>query len=207
MDDIRPAAVKIGMIHRPDLAEAIADTLLQYPGIPIVLDPVMVATSGDRLIETATITIIRERLFPLVTLVTPNLDEAAILTGMTLHNLSDMQSAASDLLQTGCNAVLVKGGHLPGKQLYDVYKDKFGKEHIIISDAIQTNNTHGTGCTLSSAIAAFLARGEELINAIELASKYIHAAIVSGKDVKTGHGHGPLDHFFQPEKQIIHVVE
>jgi len=207
MDDIQPAAIKIGMIHSPELALAIAETLLLYPHVPVVLDPVMVATSGDRLIESSTISILKEKLFPLVTLVTPNLDEAAILADMSLHHLSDMHKAADRILHTGCNAVLVKGGHLAGKELFDVYKDQQHNEHIISSQHIETENTHGTGCTLSAAIAAYLARGERLVTAINKASEYIHAAIAAGQHVRTGKGHGPLNHFFAPEKQITHELE
>lgn len=207
MDDIQPAAIKIGMIHTPELALAIAETLLSYPGVPVVLDPVMVATSGDRLIKSETIAIIKEKLFPLVTLVTPNLDEAAILAEMPLHQLSDMQAAATRILSHGCNAVLVKGGHLAGSELFDVYRDRDGREHIVSSEHIATSNTHGTGCTLSSAIAAYLGRGEALVRAIDLASEYIHAAIVAGQYVQTGKGHGPLNHFYAPVKQITHALE
>ena len=207
MDDIRPAAIKIGMVHSPALALCLAGVLVDYPDVPVVLDPVMVATSGDKLIENETIDILKERLFPLVTLVTPNLDEAAILTGMQLHYVNDMQVAATRILQTGCNAVLVKGGHLSGAHLYDVYHDQEGKEHVVTSDAIATNNTHGTGCTLSSAIAAFLARGEKLISAIDLASQSTHQATIAGQDVRTGNGNGPLNHFFDPVKQIKYALE
>jgi len=207
MDDIQPAAIKIGMIHSPELALAIAATLRQYPDVPVVLDPVMVATSGDRLIETATISILKEQLFPLVSLVTPNLDEAAILADMPLQSLADMHAAADSILQTGCKAVLVKGGHLAGEELFDVYKDQQQHVHIISSKHISTGNTHGTGCTLSSAIAAYLARGEQLMTAIDKASEYIHTAIAAGQYVQTGKGHGPLNHFFAPEKLIIHELE
>jgi hydroxymethylpyrimidine/phosphomethylpyrimidine kinase len=207
MDDIQPAAIKIGMIHTPELALAIADTLLSYPGVPVVLDPVMVATSGDRLIKTETIAIIRDKLFPLVSLVTPNLDEAAILADMPIQQLADMQAAATRILDHGCNAVLVKGGHLAGRELFDVYRDREGQEHIISSEHIDTKNTHGTGCTLSSAIAAYLGRGDELGKAIGLASEYIHAAIIAGQSVQTGKGHGPLNHFYAPLKQITHALE
>ncbi|WP_440133050.1 bifunctional hydroxymethylpyrimidine kinase/phosphomethylpyrimidine kinase [Chitinophaga sancti] len=207
MDDIQPSAIKIGMIHSPELALAIAETLKSYPDLPVVLDPVMVATSGDRLIESETIAILKEQLFPLVSLVTPNLDEAAILANIPLHNLSDMHKAADIILQTGCNAVLVKGGHLAGRELFDVYKDQQNNVQIISSQYIDTENTHGTGCTLSAAIAAYLARGEKLGTAIDKASQYIHTAIAAGQHVQTGKGHGPLNHFFAPEKLITHELE
>ena len=202
LDDIKPSAIKIGMIHQADAALAIAGILRAYPGIPVVLDPVMVSSSGRRLLDDEVISILQQQLFPLVTLVTPNLDEAAVLSGIPITGVDDMKAAAVKILETGCNAVLVKGGHLSGTQLYDVYLDRDGKEHIITSEAISTNNTHGTGCTLSSAVAAFLARGADLITAIENASVYMHQAIAAGQDVKTGEGHGPVNHFFDPMKQI-----
>ena len=202
LDDIKPAAIKIGMINQSEIALAIAGLLRAYPGIPVVLDPVMVSSSGRPLLSDESVSILQQELFPLVTLVTPNLDEAAVLSGMAISGIEDMKVAAVKILETGCNAVLIKGGHLTGKQLYDVYLDQSGREHIITSEAIITENTHGTGCTLSSAIAAFLARGEELITAIENASNYMHQAIAAGRDVKTGEGHGPVNHFFAPLQQI-----
>jgi hydroxymethylpyrimidine/phosphomethylpyrimidine kinase len=203
ISDIKPSAVKIGMVYNADIVSAIVSVLNDYPGIPVILDPVMVSSSGRMLMEQETIAILQTQLFPLVTLVTPNLDEAGLLSGMSLHTVDDMKIAAAKILETGCNAVLVKGGHLPGSRLYNVYLDRSGKEHIISSSSIATNNTHGTGCTLSSAITAFLARGAELIPAIEQGSTYMHTAIEKGRDVKTGEGHGPVNHFFGPIPQII----
>lgn len=207
MDDIRPRAIKIGMIHRADLAVEIANVLKNYPGVPVVFDPVMVATSGDKLIENETVLALEEYLFPLAKLITPNLDEATILAKMPIANIDEMKKAAAAILAKGSSAVLVKGGHLLGETLYDVYLDKTGHEHIITSKAIATTNTHGTGCTLSSAIAAFLAQGFGLIAAIMAASEYIHRAIEAGKEVKTGAGHGPLNHFFNPLKLIVDEME
>lgn len=206
LDDIRPAAIKIGMIHQPEVALAIAGLLRAYQGIPVVLDPVMVSSSGRPLLSDETVNILQQELFPLVTLVTPNLDEATVLSGMAISGVEDMKAAAARILATGCNAVLVKGGHLSGTQLFDVYLDQSGIEHIISNAAIVTNNTHGTGCTLSSAIAAFLARGYDMVTAIKNASNYMHQAIAAGKDVKTGEGHGPVNHFFDPLQQIKCVL-
>jgi hydroxymethylpyrimidine/phosphomethylpyrimidine kinase len=203
LSDIKPSAVKIGMVHSADIVRAIVNVLKDYPGTPVILDPVMVSSSGRMLMEEETITVLQEQLFPLVTLVTPNLDEAGVLSGMSLHTVDDMKAAAVKILETGCYAVLVKGGHLSGSLLYDVYLDKSGKGHIISSNFLTTNNTHGTGCTLSSAITAFLARGLELVAAIEQGSVYMHTAIEQGMDVKTGEGHGPVNHFFDPVPQII----
>jgi hydroxymethylpyrimidine/phosphomethylpyrimidine kinase len=207
MDDIKPAAIKIGMIHNAAQASTIAGVLRNYPGIPVILDPVMVSTSGRKLMEEETVTIVKQQLFPLATLITPNLEEAAILAGMPVHHLEDMKVAAAKILDTGCGAVLVKGGHLSGSSLYNVYADHSGREQVIPSDAIPSNNTHGTGCSLSSAIAAYIARGIALIPAIEQAGEYIHQAIAQGQDVVTGEGKGPLNHFFDPLQLIKYELE
>ncbi len=207
MDDIKPSAVKIGMVHSSELAAVIAGVLKDYPGIPVILDPVMVATSGDRLIENNTITVLQKLLFPLAAVVTPNLDEAEILAGMEVKGLDAMKLAARVILATGCGAVLVKGGHLQGKILYDVYLDNDGREEVIASGFIETNNTHGTGCSLSSAIAAFAALGNDLPSSVRKASQFIHDAIAEGSDVKTGEGNGPLNHFFKPQTLIKNELE
>ena len=202
MDDLKPSAVKIGMVHSAELATAIAHTLSEYPDVPIVLDPVMVATSGDRLIENDTVATLKKKLFPLARIITPNLNEAAILAGMEVGTLDDMKMAAVLIMQYACNAVLVKGGHLKGPDLFDVYLDKHGDERIFRSTAVDTPNTHGTGCSLSSAIASFLALGNNLNTAIAKSKLYVQNTIEHGKDVKTGNGHGPLNHFFDPQKLI-----
>jgi hydroxymethylpyrimidine/phosphomethylpyrimidine kinase len=206
MDDIKPLAIKIGMIHTAALALAIASALKEYAGTPVVLDPVMVASSGHHLIEHDAINILKKELFPLSLLVTPNLDEAALLAGMSISNLEDMQMAAAHIIKTGCNAVLVKGGHLEGTDLYDVFLDKTGYRHIFRSEAIDTQNTHGTGCSLSSAIASFIALGNDLVTSISKSKTYVHHAIEYGKDVKTGNGHGPLNHFFDPQQLVKHKL-
>ncbi|WP_411273109.1 bifunctional hydroxymethylpyrimidine kinase/phosphomethylpyrimidine kinase [Daejeonella sp.] len=206
MDDIKPAAIKIGMVHSPELAVAIAAILNAYPQIPVIFDPVMVSTSGYRLIESNTIATLQKELFPIASLVTPNLDEAEILAAMKISTVGDMKEAASRMTQSGCNAVLIKGGHLKGTDLFDVYLDKNGIEKIFSSVAIETQNTHGTGCTLSSAIAAFIGLGNDLGTAIEKAKLYVQQAIISGLDVKTGEGHGPLNHFFDSQNLIKHEL-
>ncbi|PWG81667.1 bifunctional hydroxymethylpyrimidine kinase/phosphomethylpyrimidine kinase [Pararcticibacter amylolyticus] len=202
MDDLKPSAIKIGMVHSAELASAIANTLKDYRDVPVILDPVMVATSGDRLIQKETVEVLKKELFPLATLVTPNLDEAEILSGMEVRSPETMEEAAHLILQTGCNAVLVKGGHLKRDTLQDIYLDRMGTATTISSAYIDTNNTHGTGCTLSSAIASFVARGLPLAEAVLEAGKYVHQAIAEGSDVKTGEGNGPLNHFFDPQSQI-----
>ena len=202
MDDLKPLAVKIGMVHSADLAIAIASVLREYLDTPIIFDPVMVATSGQRLIENDTIETLKKELFPVAKLVTPNLDEAAILAQMEISTIDDMKKAALRIMQYGCNAVLVKGGHLKGSYLYDVYLDKTGEQHMFRTSAIDTINTHGTGCSLSSAIASYMALGNDLIRSISKSKAYIQQAIEHGKDVKTGQGHGPLNHFFDPQKLV-----
>jgi len=206
MEDIQCAAIKIGMVHSRSLTEAIARTLKKYT-VPIIFDPVMVASSGDLLLEADAIDMLKKMLFPLCTLVTPNLDEASVLTSMEIRSLKDMENAAQRLIEEGCQAVLIKGGHLKGTELFDLYLDQQGKQHIFSSKWINTNNTHGTGCTLSSAIAAYLAKGFDLLTAIENARLYVHNAIVNGKDVKTGKGHGPLNHSFDPEKMNLYTID
>lgn len=199
MNDSKPSAVKIGMVHSLELATAIAETLTYYRGVPIIFDPVMIASSGDRLIEDSTVITFKEQLFPLAEIITPNLDEAAILAEMDIKSLNDMKKAALRILQYGCNSVLIKGGHLEGSDLYDIYVHKNGDEHIFRSTRIDTINTHGTGCTLSSAIASFIALGNDLPMSIAKSKNYTHKAIAAGKNVTTGAGHGPLNHFFDPQ--------
>jgi len=207
MDDIGPSVIKIGMIHTKELAIMISEALQQYPTVPVILDPVMVATSGDKLIEDETIAVLKKHLFPLATVVTPNIDEATILSGLMIRNVDDMKEAAHRILQTGCKAVLLKGGHLKGDTVFDLYMDQLGKALLFQSDYIPTQNVHGTGCTLSAAIASYRAIGDAIEEAVQHAHVYIHEAIEQGSDVKTGHGHGPLNHFFNPQKLIKHEIE
>lgn len=203
MDDIRPLAIKIGMVHHAKLATTIVSVLKEYQGIPIVFDPVMVATSGDPLIKYNTVEIFKQALFPLARLITPNLDEASIITGITIYTLADMKMCARQMIRSGCNAVLIKGGHLKGPTLYDVFMNKNGDEYIFKSKAIDTINTHGTGCSLSSAIASYMALGNDLVSSIVKSTDYVQNAIRHGMDVKTGGGSGPLNHFFNPQKLVI----
>jgi hydroxymethylpyrimidine/phosphomethylpyrimidine kinase len=202
MDDLKPVAIKIGMVHSAELAIGIAGALKDYPNVPVVFDPVMVSTSGHRLIVNDTVDTLKQYLFPMAELVTPNLDEAVILAGMEIKTTPDMKEAALRIIAMGCNAVLIKGGHLEGSDLFDVYLDNKGDENIYKSTAINTINTHGTGCSLSSAIASFIALGNNLHTAILNSKNYIHQAIEQGRDVKTGEGHGPLNHFFNPQKLV-----
>lgn len=206
LNDMPPAAIKIGMIHNAAIALSLAQTLKQYPGIPVIFDPVMVATSGDLLMEKDTIKVITQNILPITTLLTPNLHEAAILAKMPIVSIVDMQVAAKKIIKYGSFAVLIKGGHLKGQDLCDVYFDQNGVEKLFHSPAIPSINTHGTGCSLSSAIASYLGLGEDLNAAIVKGKYYIHQAILHGKDVKTGHGQGPLNHFFAPVPMKINIL-
>nr|WP_206077656.1 bifunctional hydroxymethylpyrimidine kinase/phosphomethylpyrimidine kinase [Pontibacter sp. SGAir0037] len=197
LDDMQPTAIKIGMVPGAGLVETIASQLQQY-NLPLIIDPVLVASSGHHLTNDNTVSILKNRLFPLAELITPNLDEAELITGTSILSLEAMKKGARLLLETGCRAVLLKGGHLKSHRLYDVYLHQNGHEEVFESEAILSGNTHGTGCTLSSAIAAYIALGNELPLAVRKAREYVYQAIDQGKDVKTGQGNGPLNHFFAP---------
>jgi hydroxymethylpyrimidine/phosphomethylpyrimidine kinase len=167
----------------------------------VVLDPVMVATSGDRLIAPETVQVLVDELFPLATVITPNLDEAALLLGRPIGHAEELEGAARELLAMGARAVLLKGGHLPGDEVTDLLVTGTGVAQRLSSSRIESRNTHGTGCTLSSAIAAHLAQGEPLERAVSLARAFILQAIAQGADVHTGAGHGPLNHGHAPVAQ------
>lgn len=194
MEDIRPLAIKIGMVYSAEQAAVIGEVLAAYPGVPLVLDPVMVASSGERLAQA----LFWERLFPISSLVTPNLDEASVLCGFPVRAIKDMPKAAQVLLKTGARSVLIKGGHLPGDRIRDLFIDTEGNEAVFESDRIDSTNLHGTGCTLSAAIAAGLTCGLALPEAIAQAREYVLRAIEAGKHILTGHGQGPLNHFWAP---------
>lgn len=204
-EDIYPTSVKIGMVHNTALVELIADFLKDYTG-NIVFDPVMVSTSGHRLIQADTVQACIDRLFPLATLITPNLDEVAVLINQKVDSLSKMRTAGNKLIEMGCKAVLVKGGHLPGT---DVSSILIGKSIDVQFDStkIETRNTHGSGCTLSSAIASYLAHGEDLTTAVENSLDYVHAAIVGSQKLVIGKGNGPLNHLFNPQKLIAYDMD
>ncbi len=196
--DIGVDAVKIGMLHDPDVASVVAQAIKRYQWQRVVLDPVMVATSGDRLIAEETIGVLVRELFPLVTVITPNLDEAALLLGRPLHDETELEGAAADLIRLNTQAVLLKGGHLPGTNIVDLLLQAGQTPVCMSSRRIESRNTHGTGCTLSSAVACYLALGHELADAVRLARNYVYQAIAQGADVKTGNGHGPLNHAHAP---------
>lgn len=198
IEDIGVDAVKIGMLHAPEIVMAVAEAIDRHALRNIVLDPVMVATSGAVLIDNPAIAVLVRELFTRAVLVTPNLDEAALLVGRLLHNAQDMELAAGELLAMGAQAVLLKGGHLPGDTVIDLLVTAEGGKHWMQAPRIHSANTHGTGCTLSSAIAAGLALGQPLLDAVEMARAYVRAAMLAGASVKTGAGGGPLNHGYAP---------
>ena len=198
MDDIGVDAIKIGMLHAPEIVDVVAWAIDHYQLKNVVLDPVMVATSGDRLIASETVQVLVRELFPRATLITPNLDEAVLLMGRDISEASVLESAGRDLLAMGARAVLLKGGHLPGDDVMDLLVQPNTPSERLSSPRIHSNNVHGTGCTLSSAIAAYLALGMGLSEAVHCARQFIVQAIAHGADITTGHGHGPLNHGFAP---------
>ncbi|WP_134089241.1 bifunctional hydroxymethylpyrimidine kinase/phosphomethylpyrimidine kinase [Olivibacter sp. XZL3] len=202
LEDIFPDAIKIGMVHTGALVETIVEAFAQHPKVPLVFDPVMVATSGHRLIESETITTIVDNLFPIADLITPNIDEAAVLAEMPIRTPDDMYVAGEKIRRLGCKAVLLKGGHLDSDTITSLYFDHNGHVHAYDSSKLQTNNTHGTGCTLSSAIASYLAQGLSMHESVTAGLAYTHQAIMNGMDVLTGRGNGPLNHFFDPQQSI-----
>jgi hydroxymethylpyrimidine/phosphomethylpyrimidine kinase len=198
VEDIGVDAVKLGMLHAPEIVEVVAWAIDHYQLPNVVLDPVMVATSGDRLIAAETVQVLVRDLFPRAAVVTPNLDEAALLIGHAIDGVDALDDAASELLALGASAVLLKGGHLPGDDVVDLLAEAGGDRLRLSSTRIASRNLHGTGCTLSSAIAAHLALGYTLPLAVERARGYVVAAMAAGADVKVGAGHGPLNHGFAP---------
>ena len=196
--DMGADAVKIGMLYSAELIEAVAAALKKHDARKIVLDPVMVAQSGDRLLQDDAIDAIKTHLMPLADVVTPNIPEASVLCGRPLKQWSDIESAAESLAQHGSRSILIKGGHGDQNESTDLLFLAGEKRFASLSaDRIETNNNHGTGCTLSSAIAAYMARGSELEDAVRKAKTFMNRAIAAGAAYKLGHGHGPVHHFFQ----------
>ena len=189
--DIRPDAVKVGMLHSIKVIESVMNSLDIIKVKKIILDPVMVAKGGTKLINEEAIQLLKNRLIKKVSLITPNIPEAEILTGIKIRNNTDMIFAASKLIELGAKNVLIKGGHLENKIVEDIFVNK--KEiKIIKSKRITTSNTHGTGCTLSSAISTFFSCGKPLKKSCELAIKYVNNSIRS--NLNYGKGHGPINH-------------
>lgn len=199
VEDIGADAVKIGMLHSADTVRTVASALRRHGLQKVVLDPVMVATSGAKLIDDQAIAVLVQELFPLAAVVTPNLDEAALLVKRPLNSEADMEAAARELLARGARAVLLKGGHLPSSQVSDLLLVAGGEPQWMRAPRIVTPNTHGTGCTLSSAIASHLALGAALDEAVARARHFVREALQAGAQVRTGAGSGPLNHGHAPQ--------
>lgn len=200
VEDIAPSAIKIGMLANKEVAMVVADALSRY-NIPTILDPVMVSSSGHRLLSLDAQEVVKERLLPLSTLVTPNIPEMEALTAMSLTTAEEKLSAAQYLLSLGAQAVLLKGGHEEGDTKCDTLYRLDGRNITqlhLSTPTVATKNIHGTGCTLSSAIAALMARGLALRDAVQEAKNYITEAILSGADIAIGNGFGPVNHLFNP---------
>jgi hydroxymethylpyrimidine/phosphomethylpyrimidine kinase len=198
VEDMGADAVKIGMLHSSVVIRTVVESLRKYDLKNIVVDPVMVSTSGHKLLQDEAIeTLIREML-PEATIITPNLPEAEIILDRKIETPSDFKKAAKDLAETGARAVLLKAGHFKSKELLDTLFIPESNELVEIPvQKVETENTHGTGCTLSSAIAAHLAQGISLKESIKKGVEYIHQSIVEGAQYKIGHGHGPVHHFYK----------
>lgn len=191
-DDIQVDAVKIGMLSSVDVVRVVAETLAKYEGAPIILDPVMISKAGHHLLQEQAITALKQVMIPMATMITPNVPEAEVLTGMKIVTAEDMKVACREMHTLGAKTVLLKGGHLasdPNDLFYD------GTEfYWYPGKRIETKNTHGTGCTLSSVITANLAKGATLTEAVEVAKDYITNAIQHSFNL--GKGHGPVHHFY-----------
>lgn len=196
MEDIGADAIKIGMLHSAEVVEVVCRTIDKYKPRHVVLDPVMVSTSGHRLIEESAIEMLSQELIPRSTIITPNIPEAEILLGYKIRGQEYLRDAAIELARNGGVAVLLKAGHLSDNMLTDIFIDKEGEAHYLSAQRVETHNTHGTGCTLSSAIATFLAQGLDTVRAVSAAKDYLSAALISGAGFEIGHGNGPVDHFY-----------
>lgn len=206
MTDLDIRFAKIGMVNDATSMEAIAGALDFFPIPHLVIDPVMVSSSGMPLMQAEAIPFFCSRLVPKASLLTPNIPEAEILSSMHIRNEEDKRMAANRIMNLGCPNILIKGGHSSNYKKTDslfVQDDKGeDREYSFSNDTVPSNNTHGTGCTLSAAIVSYLARDFSLVDAVALAKEYVHTALKEGMDVKIGKGTGPLNHFFAPEKLI-----
>lgn len=195
LTDIGADTIKTGMLHHAGVIDAVANILTQFaPNIPLVLDPVMIAKGGAPLLQQQAIASLKSRLIPMAALVTPNILEAEILSGLTIHTAQDMERAATNILALGCRAVLVKGGHMDGMEITNILLDESGLTRFT-GKRINTRHTHGTGCTLASAIATGLAKSLPLEESIQRAITYVEEALAHAPGL--GSGHGPLGHNYR----------
>ena len=209
IEDLHPSFIKIGMLSNADIVIAVAEALSKYP-TPIILDPVIVSSTGYRLLSEEAQEVVKQRLLPLSLLVTPNIPEMIALTNHPITTLEDKLQAAKRLFDYGVEAILLKGGHEEGDSKNDILfsSSQSGIHHTIFTaDTIPTRNTHGTGCTLSAAITAYTARGCSMVEAIAEAKRFITEAIRSGADIEIGHGIGPVNHSFNPQKMMVYEIE
>lgn len=193
LNDLGADAIKIGMLHRREVIEAVADAVeRQAPGIPVVLDPVMVAKGGHALLEPEAVEALEQRLMPLAALITPNIPEAEAMSGVKIDTVADFGLVGDKLSRMGAQAVLIKGGHLEGDILTDVLWREGLHPELFEGHRIDTRHTHGTGCTMASAIACGLAQGMDMVDAVHRARAYVRVAIETAPGY--GKGHGPLNH-------------
>jgi hydroxymethylpyrimidine/phosphomethylpyrimidine kinase len=199
-EDIVPSSIKIGMLFSTKIIELVANFLQQNAKeIPIVLDPVMVAKSGDQLLLPDAIEALISNFIPLATIITPNIPEAINLIGLEIDNPEEI---ANHLMKQGWNSILLKGGHLSGDYCSDLFRNSNGVKEVFTVKRITSNNTHGTGCTLSSAICAYIALGFSVQEACKCAQKYLYGAMLASKDNSVGKGHGPVHHFYDLWKHL-----
>jgi hydroxymethylpyrimidine/phosphomethylpyrimidine kinase len=192
LGDIGADCIKTGMLHSSEVIEAVTDVIEQHAaGIPVVVDPVMVAKGGAALLDPDAITALKSRILKAASVITPNLPEAEALTGLSIENLDDMTRAGDALLAMGARAVVLKGGHLPGSEVHDLLVTTDGNE-VFSAPRMETEHTHGTGCTMASALATGLAQGLTLRDSLARALCYVHDAIRNAPGI--GSGHGPIDH-------------
>jgi hydroxymethylpyrimidine/phosphomethylpyrimidine kinase len=201
LSDIGADAIKIGMLHSSETIHVVADALDKYQIENVVLDPVMVATSGDKLLQDEAISTLKEVLIPKVKVITPNIPEAEILLGKKISSQEEIFTCAEELADMYQVSVLLKAGHLSEDELIDVFYDfEKGESLKMKSERLSTKNTHGTGCTMSSAFAAYLSQGFKVQEAAQMAKNYINEAIKAGAGYEIGAGHGPVNHFYNLSK-------
>ena len=209
VDDLHPSFVKIGMLSNADIVVAVSEALGKY-SLPVILDPVMVSSSGHRLLSVEAQEKVKKKLLPISMLLTPNIPEMKALTNMPLSTYEEKEKAARYLMNEGAKAILLKGGHEEGDVKADILFSQSVngiQSSVFSSQTIETLNIHGTGCTLSSAITAFMARGLRMEEAVAEAKKYITEAICAGANVTIGHGFGPVNHGYNPLKMLVYENE
>lgn len=195
--DLKVDAVKLGMLPTAEAVEEVAKAIERFGFKNIVLDPVMISTSGHRLISEEAIEAIKSRLFPLADVITPNIPETEFITGLKIESEDDFKACADAVMGMGARSLLVKAGHMNSDRLNDYLFESSGRVSSYSYDKINTKNTHGTGCTLSSAIASHLALGLPIVDAVATAEEYIHEAIAAGAEYSIGGGFGPVCHFYK----------